>query len=820
MRLAEFILTNIEPILIEWEVFARSIWPVALNDPATDLSNLRDHAEEMLRTAVADMASDQTALQQSDKSKGHGNESVASGQLDRASEKHGSGRVGSGFELWAVVAEYRALRASVIGLWQESCPEPDRRDVEDLIRFNEAIDQSLTEAVRSYTEHVKRYREALLKKEQAALQDVQGAQALLAAIIDSSDDAIISKDLKGIVRSWNPSAERIFGYSAEEIVGKPITVLFPPDRLEEENQILARLQKGERVDHFNTVRQRKDGRYVTVSVTISPIRNSEGKVVGASKVARDITQSTELEGKYKAIVASSDDAIVSKDLNGIVQSWNQAAERMFGYTAAEMVGNSITILFPPDRLDEEPKILEQIRRGQRVDHFETVRTRKDGRQLDVSVTISPVKDPTGRIIGVSKVARDISSIKRVLREQDELLKRETAARSEAERVGRMKDEFLATLSHELRTPLSAVLGWATLLRSEGGATQQEFEQGIEIIERNARAQAQLIEELLDMSRAINGKLRLDVQPVDLQVVVSDAVASIRPSADAKRIRLTHVLDPKGGPITGDPNRLQQVLWNLLTNAVKFTPKGGRVQVFLRRVNSHVEISVMDSGQGISPEFLPHLFTRFSQADNSTARKHGGLGLGLALVKSLVELHGGNVKASSEGEGQGSTFVVSLPLTAVYREDIEPILTPAPATAVSGSSPDLSDFHVLVVDDEADARNLIQHILKKCNARVTTAATAAEGIAAVRQHHPDMILSDIGMPVEDGYDFLAKLRQLSRVEGGDTPAVALTAFARSEDRRRALMAGFQMHLPKPVEAAELLAVVSNVRAFSRRAKAHT
>jgi PAS domain S-box-containing protein len=338
-------------------------------------------------------------------------------------------------------------------IWQDSCPDADWRDLDDLTRFSEAIDQSLTEAVRSYTEQVKRDREALLEKEQAAQQNVQDVHALLAAIIDSSDDAI-----------------------------------------------------------------------------------------------------------------------VSKDLNGIVQSWNQAAERMFGYTAAEIVGNSITLLFPPDRLDEETKILEQIRRGQRVDHFETVRTRKDGRQLDVSITISPVKDPTGRIIGVSKVARDITSIKRVLREREDLLERETAARTEAERVGRMKDEFLATLSHELRTPLSAILGWATLLRSEGGATQSEFEEGIEIIERNARSQAQLIEELLDMSRVINGKLRLDVQPVDLQAVVSDAVASIRPSADAKGIRVTHVLDPKGGPITGDPNRLQQVLWNLLTNAVKFTPK--------------------------------------------------------------------------------------------------------------------------------------------------------------------------------------------------------------------------------------------------------
>ena len=374
-----------------------------------------------------------------------------------------------------------------------------------------------------------------------------------------------------------------------------------------------------------------------------------------------------------AIVASSDDAIISKDLNGIVQSWNQSAERIFGYTAEEMIGKSITVLFPSDRLDEEPKILAQLRRGQRVDHFETVRMCKDGRQLDVSVTISPIKGPAGNIIGVSKVARDVTSIKRILREREDMLQRETAARTEAERVSRMKDEFLATLSHELRTPLHAILGWATLLRSEGGVAPEEIAQGLEIIERNARAQAQLIEELLDMSRIINGKLRLDVQSVDLQVVICDALESVAPAAEAKGIRLTKVLDPKGAAITGDPNRLQQVLWNLLTNAVKFTPKGGRIQVYLRRVNSHVEISVVDSGQGIAAEFLPQLFTRFTQADNSVGRRYGGLGLGLALVKSLVELHGGNVKAISEGLDQGATFIVSLPLAAVHRDDVAPIL---------------------------------------------------------------------------------------------------------------------------------------------------
>jgi PAS domain S-box-containing protein len=528
----------------------------------------------------------------------------------------------------------------------------------------------------------------------------------------------------------------------------------------------------------------------------------------------------ELTGLLAAIVTSSDDAIISKDLNGIVRSWNPAAARIFGYTAEEMIGCPITNLFPVDRLDEEPKILEQIRRGQRVDHFETVRRHKDGRLIDVSVTISPLRDASGQVVGVSKVARDVTSVKRVLVEREKMLQREKFARADAERLGRMKDEFLSTLSHELRTPLNAILGWATLLRAPGiFGSPSDLQEGLDTIERNARAQARLIDELLDMSRIINGKFRLDLQAVDVAQIINSAVESIRPALDAKRIRITKCLDSECGPINADPNRLQQVLWNLLANAVKFTPAGGLVHILLRRSNSQIEITVADSGQGISREFLPQLFDRFSQAETAADRRHGGLGLGLAIVKTIVEHHGGTIAASSPGVDQGATFVIALPVIAVHESLTAPGATHPEAEAQIGpliDFPSFDGFKILVVDDERDACTVIRRVLERCNADINTASSADEAFELVRRLRPDLILSDIGMPRQDGYQFLSRVRALSHEEGGDTPAIAITAFARSDDRRRALMAGFQMHLPKPVEPAELIAVVANQFQAYRRA----
>jgi signal transduction histidine kinase/CheY-like chemotaxis protein len=412
-----------------------------------------------------------------------------------------------------------------------------------------------------------------------------------------------------------------------------------------------------------------------------------------------------------------------------------------------------------------------------------------------------VYDEDGQPLRMIGVNVDIAERRRIAEERERLLETERQARAEAERVNRLKDEFLATLSHELRTPLNAILGWAQILQRKE-RREQVLEQGLTVIERNARLQTRLIEDLLDMSRIISGKVRLDVQGVDLAAVAETAVGAVQPSADAKGIRLEKVIDPSAGPVSGDPGRLQQVLWNLLSNAIKFTPRGGRVQIVLRRVGSHLEVSVCDTGIGIPRDFLPHVFERFRQADASSTRMHGGLGLGLSIVKQLVELHGGSVRAESEGEGQGATLTVALPL-ALVKHDLR-----QEAPMADLELPSLTGIAVLVVDDEPDARDLLLRTLADSEADVVTASSAAEGVEAVRRQRPDVLLSDIGMPEADGYEFIRQVRALGE-EYRRIPAVALTAFARSEDRRRSMLAGFQMHLSKPVEPAELVAVVASL-----------
>ena len=508
-----------------------------------------------------------------------------------------------------------------------------------------------------------------------------------------------------------------------------------------------------------------------------------------------------------ALIDSADDAIISKTLDGIITSWNKGAQRIFGYTPEETIGKPVTMLIPPDHIDEEPAILARLRAGERIEHYETVRITKNGRYIDISLTVSPIIGPNGQVVGASKIARDITEQRQARKALDAAYEEAKRARRQAEESSRLKEEFLATISHELRTPLSAILGWTRMLRL-GQLSGEDETKALDTIERNARAQAQLIDDLLDVSRIITGKLRMDVRPADPNSFIDAAVEAVRPAAEAKGVRVQKVMDTGATSIPGDPVRLQQVVWNLLSNAIKFTPRGGHVQIRTERVNSHLEIVVSDTGQGIPSDFLPHVFDRFRQADQKTSRQHGGMGLGLAIVRHLVELHGGTVRATSEGVGQGATFTVQLPIAPVYQVDasggrVHPGARDLlPANDITDR---LDGLTILVVDDEPDTRDLLRQGLEFCGANVRLAGSAAEALNARRRAVPDVLISDIGMPGVDGYDLIRQIRNLEAEKSRRVAAIALTAYTRVEDRLHALRAGYDMHVPKPVELTELVAV---------------
>ena len=798
----------------------------------------------------------------------------------------------------------------------------------------------------------------------------------LARVVESSDDAIVSKDLNGRIVSWNRAAERMFGYTAAEAIGQSIRMIIPADRQAEEDMVLGRIRAGQVITHFETIRQRKDGTLIPISLTVSPIHDDAGQVVGASKIARDISDRAQGETarrRLAAVVESSDDAIITKDLTSIITSWNPAAERMFGYTAAEAIGKSIRMLIPDELQSEEDVVLAKIRHGGKIDHYETVRQHKDGTRVNISLTVSPIRNAGGEIVGASKIARDVTDRARlqqlaseqardherlgevgaivastldretivqnvtdiateltraafgaffynvtdpksgdayrlhtlsgaprdafatfphpratavfaptfhgegpvrladvtqdprygqsapyhgmppghlpvrsylavpvkgvagevlgglffghseigVFTEQHERLAAGVAAwasvalensrlYAEAQTANRMKDEFLAVLSHELRTPLNAIVGYSRLLRGNI-LSGEKAARGLETLERNATWLTQIVEDILDVSRIVAGKIRLDVQPVELPLIVDNAVATVQPAADAKQVRVQTIVDPRVGPVSGDPGRLQQVVWNLLTNAVKFTPKKGRVHVRLERVDSHIEIVVSDTGIGIGPDFLPYVFERFRQAEAGTTRRTGGLGLGLAIVRHIVEMHGGTVEASSAGEGQGATFRVRLPLMIVQPEAVEP-RREHPRTerreALTGLG-DLSGVHVFAIDDEEDALNLLRVVLEAAGAEVTTLNSPEAALERIAEVRPDVLVVDLGMPGIDGFELITRVRQSRDKAIRRIPAAALTAFARSDDRTKALRSGFEMHLAKPVDPGELVASVATL-----------
>ena len=520
--------------------------------------------------------------------------------------------------------------------------------------------------------------------------------------------------------------------------------------------------------------------------------------------------------------------------SGVIAFTNHGMTRLLGIERGEVVGMHFEALVnePPDRVREYLRLCSRSRQlvpgaftwtdakgnpiALRCDGAVLV-PKTDTREATLLVRCRPKAQAIDQFAvlneKITALSREIIERKKIQRDRDDLFERERAARLEAERVGRIKDEFLATLSHELRTPLSSILGWATLLQREG-LTGEDVLRGVRTIERNARHQGRIIDDLLDMSGIIAGKVRLDVQTVDAAAMIQSAVESVRPAAEAKNIGLQVTVDSNAGTIKGDASRLQQIVWNLLSNAVKFTPRNGRVQFTLQRIDSRIEIIVADDGEGIAPGFLPHVFDRFVQADPSTTRRNGGLGLGLSIVKQLAELHGGSVCASSPGAGQGTCVTVCLPLYHTYGPADDAVRRPPQERPDSAfpdrpAGPELSGLCILIVDDEPDARELMRQILREREADVLTAASGADALEALVAHRPDILVCDIGMPCMDGYEVIRRVRALTTEAGGRTPALAVTAFAGAEDRTRSMLAGFNGYMSKPVEIAELVATVASL-----------
>ena len=692
-------------------------------------------------------------------------------------------------------------------------------------------------------------------------ENAPDAARRLSAIVESSDDAIVAKNLEGIILDWNPAAERMFGYTAGEAIGQSIRMIIPRDRQDEEDAVLDRIRRGEHVDHYETIRCRKDGTTLPISLSVSPILDEQGVVIGASKIARDITErkraEREREREHGRVVFFARVAETLSRTLDYQETLKNVAALAVPHVAdwcavdvvqedGELVQLSVAHVDPA-----KAKLATDIRH--RYENPEApysapyvARTRKPALIAEISddmITAAAQGDQDrialvrslgltsylcvplvsgGRAIGALTLAtgesgrrygEDDLSFAQDLASRAALAVENAQAYHELQRANRVKDEFLGTLSHELRTPLNAIVGYARIARS-GMITPDKLPRALETIERNAASLTQMVEDILDVSRIVAGKMRLQVQPVELPLVLHEAIETMTPAAGAKHIRIRSVVDPQVGPISGDPDRLRQVIWNLLSNAIKFTPKEGQVQVRLERINSSVEIIVSDTGTGIASDFLPHIFERFRQGEGGTSRQHSGLGLGLAIVRNLVELHGGTVSASSNGPGTGATFRVRLPVMIVHPPS-PPDQRVHPRHERLGSVgplPNLDGAHVLAVDDEADSLRLLTEILEAAGARVTTATSGAAALEKLRQVQPDVILTDLGMPSMDGFELIRRLRQSPDKDVREIPAAALTAYGRTEDRAKALQAGFEMHLAKPIDPVEL---ASAVQALARR-----
>jgi PAS domain S-box-containing protein len=699
-----------------------------------------------------------------------------------------------------------------------------------------------------------------LVRQSGSLERGEFAVRRLAAIVESSDDAIISKDLNGIVTTWNIAAERMFGYTAAEMIGRSIRVLIPDDRQDEEDVVLAHIRRGEKVDHFDTIRRRKNGTLIPISLTVSPIRDEAGRISGASKIARDISDRRRAEQERARLLAVAEQhalvterlnhvgAVVAStlDRNAVAQAVTDAATELttaafgvFLYNAIDEDGQpyaEYTISGAPREafanvaMPLNALLFDPTRGGTGVVHSDDSVNDPRFKQRPLHIGMPPglpavrsclavpVRDRSGEVLGGLFFGHPEPGR---FTEQHERIVVGIAAWAGiglenahlyvgVQEASRLKDEFLATLSHELRTPLNAILGYARMIKS-GIVTPERLRKSIDTIERNATSLTQIVEDVLDVSRIIAGKMRLNVQPVQLSQIVQSAVEAFVPAAEAKGLHLEAVPDPHAPPVSGDPERLQQVAWNLVSNAVKFTDRGGTVRVALTSTDAEARLVVSDTGIGIEPAFLPHVFERFRQADGGTTRERGGLGLGLGIARQLIEMHGGTIRVASAGIGKGTTFTVCLPTVAAQAERRTSAGEPPIRTlfGVRADLPDLRGVRVLAVDDEPDTLTLIAEILEGGGAQVSVAQSAAEALGAIHIQRPDVVVADLGMPRIDGFELIARIRQSLDERVREIPAAALTAYARSEDRARALRSGFQLHLAKPIDPAALIAAIARL-----------
>ena len=746
-------------------------------------------------------------------------------------------------------------------------PQVPHEQQQLLLETSEQLHIALEE-LRVAQEELYQQHEELLQQHQelvATRDAVEAERRRYQELFELAPNGYLVTDVSGKIEEANRTAAELLNVESRFLVGKPLSVFIDGEERQNFYSLLNQLRQVERLQEWEVCLQPRNGRAFDAVLSVTPVRNKEGKLIALRWLLRDITDRKQMEeqrrlltreqaareiaesqGQRSAFLAEASRILASSlDYRTTLTKVAQLAIPIFAdWCFIDIVENNLTHFGEPIMAasdSQKEALLLELRRRYPLSidaDYGVARVWQTGEpelvtQIPDSFLLSIARDTEHLallhqfnaksyiIVPLTTGERKFGTVafvcaqpKRCYNQSDLAMAVELAQRcaiaidnarlyQEAQEANRIKDEFLAIVSHELRTPLNAMLGWVSMLRHRN-LNAATAARALETIERNAQSQAKLIEDILDISRIIRGKIRLNTHPVHLPLLIDAVIENVRPTAELKAIQIEAILDPEGGPIMGDAERLQQIIWNLLANAIKFTPHRGRIEIRLEQVNSTAQIVVRDTGKGIRSDFLPYIFERFRQADAATTRSHGGLGLGLAIVRHLVEMHNGSVYAASEGEGKGATFTVQLPLIDLHQD--QPI---EKNEAVLNTLPTLEGLRVLVVDDCTDTLELISCILEQCKAQVMTATSADEAFHAIAKWKPDVLISDIGMPEEDGYSLITRVRNLEVEPVRQIPAIALTAFAREEERTRALNAGFQMHIPKPVELAKLVTAVANL-----------